>query len=124
MVPMMVHVLFVVCRCVSDPSIDLPSFLLGIDPDRYLGTAAYGGGNEGNWKQLSSDSEQRFIILGGKVDKRPPFFSFHTCSVVVVGTVIVVVVSVVVFVGLVVVVDSVTVVAAGAAAADALIIGG
>lgn len=34
---------------------------------RYLGTAAYGGANEGNWKQLTSDPEQRFIILGGKV---------------------------------------------------------
>ncbi|CAN0206159.1 unnamed protein product [Ectocarpus sp. 6 AP-2014] len=38
----------------------------GVYPLRYLGTAAYGGGNEGNWKQLSSDAEQRFIILGGK----------------------------------------------------------
>eukprot|EP00752_Nemacystus_decipiens_P006686 g6013.t1 len=38
----------------------------GVYPLRYLGTAAYGGANEGNWKQLSSDPEQRFIILGGK----------------------------------------------------------
>ncbi|CAN0365115.1 unnamed protein product, partial [Ectocarpus sp. 12 AP-2014] len=38
----------------------------GVYPLRFLGTAAYGGGNEGNWKQLSSDAEQRFIILGGK----------------------------------------------------------
>eukprot|EP00904_Undaria_pinnatifida_P003458 jgi/Undpi1/13112/HiC_scaffold_8.g02774.m1 len=38
----------------------------GVYPLRYMGTAAYGGANEDNWKQLSSDPEQRFIILGGK----------------------------------------------------------
>ena len=32
-----------------------------------MGTAAYGGANEDNWKQLSSDPNQRFIVLGGKV---------------------------------------------------------
>ncbi|CAM9691052.1 unnamed protein product [Scytosiphon promiscuus] len=38
----------------------------GVYPLRYLGTAAYGGANVDNWKQLATDPEQRFIILGGK----------------------------------------------------------
>lgn len=34
---------------------------------RYMGTAAYGGDNEANWRELSSFDGQRFVILGGKV---------------------------------------------------------
>ena len=47
-----------------------------------MGTAAYGGANEDNWKQLSSDPEQRFIILGGKVPSNATRNSQFRCGIV------------------------------------------